>query len=72
VLVTHHYKLDDIVAACDLFAHQRDGVLKIAVKPGWKGKMQVGIDADRCRWKGTCPNEFEPTRRRQAPSAAAG
>ncbi len=33
VLVTHHYKLDDIVAAYDLFAHQRDGVLKIAVKP---------------------------------------
>lgn len=32
-LVTHHYKLDDIVAAYDLFANQRDGVLKIAVKP---------------------------------------
>ena len=33
VLVTHQYKLDDIVAAYDLFAHQRDGVLKIAIKP---------------------------------------
>lgn len=33
VLVTHQYKLDDIVAAYDLFANQRDGVLKIAVKP---------------------------------------
>lgn len=33
VLVTHHYKLDDIVEAYDLFANQRDGVLKIAVKP---------------------------------------
>ena len=33
VLVTHEYKLDDIVAAYDLFANQRDGVLKIAVKP---------------------------------------
>ena len=32
-LVTHTYKLDDIVAAYDLFAHQRDGVLKIAIKP---------------------------------------
>ena len=32
-LVTHHYKLDDIVAAYDLFAHQRDGVLKVAIKP---------------------------------------
>ncbi len=33
VLVTHHYKLDDIVAAYDLFTHQRDGVLKVAIKP---------------------------------------
>lgn len=32
-LVTHEYKLDDIVNAYDLFAHQRDGVLKIAIKP---------------------------------------
>lgn len=33
VLVTHHFPLDDIVAAYDLFSHQRDGVLKIAIKP---------------------------------------
>ena len=33
VMVTHKYRLDDIVAAYDLFAHQRDGVLKIAIKP---------------------------------------
>jgi threonine dehydrogenase-like Zn-dependent dehydrogenase len=33
VLVTHHFKLDDITAAYDLFANQRDGVLKIAIKP---------------------------------------
>ncbi|MBF8746699.1 NAD(P)-dependent alcohol dehydrogenase [Pseudomonas putida] len=32
-LVTHHYALDNIVEAYDLFAHQRDGVLKIAIKP---------------------------------------
>jgi threonine dehydrogenase-like Zn-dependent dehydrogenase len=32
-LVTHRYRLDDIVDAYDLFAHQRDGVLKIAVTP---------------------------------------
>ena len=32
-LVTHHYKLDDIVAAYELFANQRDGVLKIAITP---------------------------------------
>lgn len=33
LLVTHHYQLDDIVAAYDLFSHQRDGVLKVAIKP---------------------------------------
>jgi len=33
VLVTHRYKLDDIVSAYDLFANQRDGVLKVAIKP---------------------------------------
>lgn len=32
-LVTHRYKLDDIEAAYDLFAHQRDGVLKVAITP---------------------------------------
>lgn len=32
-LVTHRYKLDDIVEAYDLFANQRDGVLKIAITP---------------------------------------
>jgi len=33
VLVTHEYALDDIEAAYDLFANQRDGVLKISIKP---------------------------------------
>ncbi|OHX16503.1 NAD(P)-dependent alcohol dehydrogenase [Chromobacterium sphagni] len=32
-LVTHHFKLDRIVEAYDLFSHQRDGVLKVAIKP---------------------------------------
>ena len=32
-LVTHHYKLDDIEQAYDLFSHQRDGVLKVAITP---------------------------------------
>src|SRR5690606_27014450 len=32
-LVTHHFALDDIEAAYDLFGHQRDGVLKVAIKP---------------------------------------
>jgi len=32
-LVTHRYRLDDIEKAYDLFAHQRDGVLKVAITP---------------------------------------
>jgi alcohol dehydrogenase len=32
-LVTHHFKLDQIEAAYDLFSHQRDGVLKVAITP---------------------------------------
>ena len=33
VLVTHERRLDGIAEAYDLFANQRDGVLKIAIKP---------------------------------------
>jgi threonine dehydrogenase-like Zn-dependent dehydrogenase len=32
-LVTHRFKLDDIEQAYELFANQRDGVLKIAITP---------------------------------------
>lgn len=32
-LVTHHYPLDAIEDAYELFAHQRDGVLKVAIRP---------------------------------------
>jgi len=32
-MVTHRYKLADIEAAYDLFSHQRDGVLKVAITP---------------------------------------
>jgi threonine dehydrogenase-like Zn-dependent dehydrogenase len=32
-MVTHRFKLDDIEAAYDLFGHQRDGVLKVAITP---------------------------------------
>ena len=32
-LVTHRYKLEDIEKAYDLFSHQRDGVLKVAITP---------------------------------------
>jgi threonine dehydrogenase-like Zn-dependent dehydrogenase len=32
-LVTHRFKLDQIEDAYDLFANQRDGVLKVAITP---------------------------------------
>lgn len=32
-LVTHRFHLDDIEAAYELFAHQRDGVMKVAITP---------------------------------------
>ena len=32
-LVTHRFKLAEIEAAYDLFANQRDGVLKVAITP---------------------------------------
>jgi threonine dehydrogenase-like Zn-dependent dehydrogenase len=32
-LVTHRFKLDQIVEAYELFANQRDGVLKVAITP---------------------------------------
>jgi len=33
LMVTHEFRLDNIVAAYELFANQRDGVLKVAIKP---------------------------------------
>lgn len=32
-MVTHRFKLNDIKAAYELFSHQRDGVLKVAITP---------------------------------------
>lgn len=32
-MVTHRFKLENIVEAYDLFSHQRDGVLKVAIAP---------------------------------------
>jgi threonine dehydrogenase-like Zn-dependent dehydrogenase len=32
-LVTHHFSLDEIETAFDLFSHQRNGVLKVALHP---------------------------------------
>ena len=31
-MVTHRYALENIVEAYDLFSHQRDGVLKVALE----------------------------------------
>ncbi|APX92345.1 alcohol dehydrogenase [Halomonas sp. 1513] len=33
-MVTHRYALEDIVEAYELFSHQRDGVLKVAIQAG--------------------------------------
>jgi threonine dehydrogenase-like Zn-dependent dehydrogenase len=35
-LVTHHFGLDEIETALDLFAHQRDGVMKVALHPAMR------------------------------------
>jgi alcohol dehydrogenase len=32
-LVTHRFKLDEIEAAYELFGHQREGALKVAITP---------------------------------------
>jgi threonine dehydrogenase-like Zn-dependent dehydrogenase len=32
-LVTHRFSLDQIEEAYELFSHQRDGVLKVAIVP---------------------------------------
>lgn len=40
-MVTHTYQLDDIIDAYDLFMHQRDGVLKVAIKLKTKHKYQT-------------------------------
>jgi alcohol dehydrogenase len=53
-LVTHHFGLEDIAAAFDLFSQQRDGVLKVALHPGLPRTGQalrlagVGAVDDQC------------------------
>jgi threonine dehydrogenase-like Zn-dependent dehydrogenase len=43
-LVTHHFALDDIQQAYDLFSHQDDGVLKVALYPN---RADVPVDVRR-------------------------
>jgi threonine dehydrogenase-like Zn-dependent dehydrogenase len=51
-LVTHHFALDDIEDAFDLFSRQRDGVLKVALYPnreaarGRSLAMAAGVDRE--------------------------
>ena len=42
-LVTHTFALDDIDAALDLFRHQRDGVMKVALHPHVTGGSRVAV-----------------------------
>jgi alcohol dehydrogenase len=47
-LITHHFALDDIADAFDLFSHQRDGVLKVALhisKPSAAAHELTGVGA---------------------------
>ena len=37
-LITHHFPLDRILEAYDLFSNQREGVLKVAIHPNSKGQ----------------------------------
>jgi alcohol dehydrogenase len=50
-LVTHHFALDDIETAFDLFSHQRDGVLKVALHPAMsrltREETMLGVGVDR-------------------------
>jgi threonine dehydrogenase-like Zn-dependent dehydrogenase len=41
-LVTHHFALDEIDQAFDLFSNQRDGVLKVALHPTAQTKHAGG------------------------------
>ena len=44
-LLTHSFLLDNIVEAYALFAHRRDGVLKVAIRPqagGWSFGLAGG------------------------------
>jgi threonine dehydrogenase-like Zn-dependent dehydrogenase len=53
-LVTHSFALDDIQEAYDLFSHQRDGVLKVALHPTrsvaseGRGMAAVGALDEQC------------------------
>jgi len=46
-LVTHHFGLDQIEEAFDLFSHQRDGVLKVALHPSFHVDRATRLTGER-------------------------
>jgi threonine dehydrogenase-like Zn-dependent dehydrogenase len=50
-LVTHRFSLDDIDAAFELFSHQRDGVMKVAIQPfarqTSRAETMIGVGVDQ-------------------------
>ena len=44
-LITHRFSLDNIYEAFDLFSHQRDGVLKVALFPAARTTHRAGAEA---------------------------
>jgi len=41
-LITHHFTLDEIEDAYDLFGNQRDGVVKVALSPNGRTPAATG------------------------------
>jgi threonine dehydrogenase-like Zn-dependent dehydrogenase len=50
-LVTHRFSLDDIDTAFELFSHQRDGVMKVAIQPSARqtsrAETMIGVGVDQ-------------------------
>jgi hypothetical protein len=53
-LVTHHFALDQIEEAFDLFSHQRDKVLKVALTPSAPARQrprdEAGVEVGEGAW----------------------
>ena len=46
-LVTHRFALDDILDAFDVFSHQREGVLKVALSPAPRLQLTAAVTGER-------------------------
>jgi len=54
-LITHRFALDDIVEALDVFSHQREGVMKVALHPGARSELATtGVAASGKRLDEQC------------------